>query len=184
MAQSKVLPSVEYLRKRLRYDPETGRLFWKDSGQVTRGKNTGRSGKEAFTTVMGAGYRQGTVDGVRYYAHRVAYAIYYGAWPTNQIDHVNGVRGDNRIINLRVATNQENSRNRLMYENNTSGTTGVCWHKAAAKWMAYIVVDGKQKYLGVFSSFEKAIEARTEAIKQYGFTDRHGKPINVGEACD
>lgn len=170
----KNLPSIDYLHKRLRYEPETGKLFWRDCDEMPRWWRTRWAGKEAFTHVNSHGYRTGRIDGVTFKAHRVIWAIHYVEWPDEQIDHINGVRDDNRISNLRVVTNQENQRNASMRSNNTSGVCGVRWHKAAGKWQARIMVDGRYKHLGLFSSFDAAAEARAEASRQHGFTDRHG----------
>lgn len=71
-----------------------------------------------------------------------------------------------------------------MPKNNTSSVTGVVWDKAAHKWKVQIQVDNRTLHLGRFSTFEEAAEARKTAAKKYGFTERHGLPTNVGEACD
>ena len=181
---AKPLPSIEYLRKRLRYEPDTGKLFWLDYDGMPNSWRTRYVGKEAFTTVSSTGYRTGRIDNSPYKAHRVAWAIYHGEEPTDQLDHINGMKADNRIVNLRIVTCQENQRNANMSKNNTSGITGVYWHKNKQKWQALVVVDGRSKYLGRFDTLEEAAIARAEASRLYGFTERHGLPTNVGEACD
>ena len=183
MRGTRVLP-INYLRKRLRYEPDTGKFFWLDYEGKSQNWRTRYVGKEAFTTDNGAGYRQGCIDSGLYLAHRVAYAIYHGEWPTDQIDHINGVKADNRITNLRIVTNQENCRNVSMRGDNTSGVTGVYWHKNGQKWCARIKIDGKYIHLGLFDTLEEAAAVRKAASEKYGFTDRHGLPTNVGEACD
>jgi len=170
----KDLPTIEYLHKRLRYEPETGKLFWRDCEEMPKKWRTRYAGREAFTAVNNHGYRQGAIDDVRFSVHRVIWALHTGEWPADQIDHINGVRDDNRISNLRVVTNKENQRNRSMQRNNTSGVCGVYWNKAKGKWQARIMVDGRYKCLGLFSSFDAAAAARAEASRQHGFTDRHG----------
>ena len=170
---TKELPAVDYLRKRLRYEPETGKLFWLDCDDMPNSWRLRFAGKEAFTSVCG-GYRTGSIKYLGFRAHRVAWAIHYGEWPSNQIDHINGVRIDNRIENLRVVTSQENMRNIKMFNTNTSGVTGVSWVKAREKWMAMISVEGRNKNLGYFQSIDDAKAARAEASTRYGFTKRHG----------
>lgn len=170
----KNLPSIDYLHKRLRYEPETGKLFWRDCEEMPKKWRTRYAGNEAFTSANGHGYRKGSIYGVMFQAHRVIWAIHYGEWPSDQIDHINGVRNDNRISNLRVVTNQENGRNSSMRSDNTSGVCGVCWHKASGKWHAHIMVDGRSKHLGLFPTIAAAAAARAEASRRYGFTDRHG----------
>ena len=183
MRETNTLP-IEYLRERLRYEPDTGRLFWLDYEDMSKSWRTRWAGKDAFTTVNSEGYHIGTIDRVPLRAHRVIWALANSEWPTNQIDHINNIKTDNRITNLRVVTNQENNRNMPMRCNNTSGVTGVNWHKPLHKWRAQIKIDGRTKHLGYFETLEEAAEARKEASKKYGFSERHGTPTNVGEACD
>ena len=102
----KDLPTPATLRKLLSYDPDTGLMTWKRRpleafATEPAGKtwNTHFSGKPAFTSIHDRGYMQGYIHDKIYYAHRVAYAIYHGSWPVMGVDHVNGVRSDNRIEN-------------------------------------------------------------------------------------
>ena len=179
------LPSPEVLRQLLRYEPDTGKLFWKERGvewfrglnpERTRNAwNTMNAGEEAFTALT-AGYRQGSLIGFHLMGHRVAWAIHHGAWP-DQIDHVNGNRSDNRIVNLRNVSVAENNKNLGMRRNNTSGRTGVYWHKPSSRWVAHIVVDGRVTSLGSFIEREDAISARVKAERTYGYHPNHGGRI-------
>ena len=90
-----------------------------------------------------------------------------------EIDHINGDRYDNRIINLKEATTSENNRNRRITDRNTSGYVGVV--KQGDKWYAYIKVDGKKIHLGTYNTKDEAIQARKQAEKKYGFHENHGK---------
>ena len=83
------------------------------------------------------------------------------------VDHIDRNRLNNHISNLRYATNSENSMNRSKCSNNTSGTTGVNFHKTNNKWRARITKDGARKNLGSFDSKEEAIEARNKAEEKY-----------------
>lgn len=83
------------------------------------------------------------------------------------IDHKNHNTTDNRKRNLRIVTSSNNSMNHVKRKDNTSGVTGVRWHKATDKWQSDIYVNGKNIYLGVFSDKNKAIAARKEAEKKY-----------------
>lgn len=112
--------------------------------------------------------------GVYYRAHRVAWAITHGEWPTSDIDHINGVRDDNRICNLRAVTRSQNRRNSSMRSDNKSGITGVALDKKFNVWRAQIHVDGKHITLGAFPTFEAAVGARRKAALKHGFTERHG----------
>jgi hypothetical protein len=167
--------SIDYLRQRLRYEPETGKLYWLGYEDMPRRWLTRYSGREAFTTQHSKGYKTGYVDTATLFAHRVAWALYYGGWPTKQIDHINGVRHDNKISNLRVVSCQENNRNAKRREDNTSSVCGVYRKKSGGRWVAQIKVYGKQKYLGCFDTLEEATKVRKEAEVKYEFHENHGR---------
>lgn len=169
---------IDYLRERLHYDPETGKLFWKDCEAMPKYWRTRWANKEAFTTLK-LGYLSGMVCSIEFGAHRAAWAVHYGKWPDGEIDHINGVRTDNRISNLREVSHQENMKNATMKKNNTSGVTGVFWHKPRKKWQVRIWVDQKNKSLGYYDTIEEATKVRQEANEKYGFTERHGKPLDT-----
>ena len=95
-------------------------------------------------------------------------------WPV-EVDHINGIRTDNRIENLREVTRRENMRNKRVSVANSSGITGVGWSSAKQKWRACIKVDGKFIHLGYFEEKRAAIAAREEANRKYGFHENHGK---------
>lgn len=153
----------ELLRQLFLYDPETGLLAWK--------KNPS---KEALKTVDNRGYKVGGVLGMHFQAHRVVWAMHYGEWP-NKIDHINGDRLDNRIVNLRNVDFRENARNRQLSSSNKSGHYGVVWLPDLNKWRAMIGVDKKRISLGLYEKKEDAISARADANKKYGFHPNHGR---------
>lgn len=183
----KSLPSPELLRKLLRYEPDTGKLFWRErtpdmfEGNKVRAElgcarwNGKNAGKQAFTANGSRGYKVGAVFGTMYLAHRVIWAIFYGHWPKDQIDHINGDRTDNRIENLRDVSLAENRKNMKIPSHNSSGIIGVHWHRAASKWTAQIKVDGCTKHLGLFEGINEAIAARKAAEVKYGFHENHGR---------
>ena len=181
MTNTKSLPSIDYLRKRLRYEPETGKLFWLGYEGMPKRWRTRHAGNEAFTSYNSSGYLCGSIDNQCFRSHRIAWVLHYGEWPTGQIDHINGVRDDNRISNLRAVSNQENQKNKAMVSNNTSGVTGVSWFKVRRKWKAHIKVDGRYLHLGYFDFIEEAAAARKEAATKYGFTERHGTKVEEVE---
>lgn len=175
------LPSPELLRKLLRYEPETGKLFWLPRpiemfATVGAGKiwNSRYPGKEAFTADNGTGYRHGEVNGKTLRSHRVIWAIVHGTWPTGDIDHINGVKTDNRIANLRDVSSSINQRNAKKRDDNTSGYNGVSRYRQSGKWQAHITIDGKNKHLGYFDTPDDAVAARAAAERGLGFTERHG----------
>ena len=173
------LITQEIVREFLDYDPETGILTWKNrdrkwfpSDGIYKSWNTRVAGKEAFTRLHTKGYLQGAIFHKTYKAHRIIWLYMKGEWP-DQIDHINHNKEDNRWYNLREVSNQENSKNQSQYITNTSGCTGVYWHKQGRKWVAQIKVDD-YVYLGRFDLLEDAISARKVAEIKYGFHKNHG----------
>lgn len=123
----------------------------------------------------GRGYLSGSGGKYRYkYLHRVI-ADRMGLDMSKQIDHINGIKHDNRRENLRSATNTQNQHNVGRNSKNTSGFKGVSWCKANNKWRAYIKINGKPKYLGVFETPELAHEAYKQAAIKH-----HGEFANTG----
>lgn len=173
-------PTPEQLRQLLRYEPDTGKLFWLPRPESMfkkprRGKswNTQNANKEAFKA-FGKRYKVGCIFRRSYLAHRVAYAVYHGHWPKEQIDHINGDGFDNRITNLREASPTENMRNKRMHKTNTSGHNGVYFCDTNKNWRSFIYIGNKRKDLGRFTNIEDAIAARKAAEEGHGFTERHG----------
>lgn len=185
------LPSPELLRKLLRYDPDTGKLFWVErtpdmflDGAKSASHNcaawNGRSaGREAFATVREDGYLHGRILGRLMLAHRVIFAMHHGVWPENEVDHINGDRTENRIHNLRGATKIENMRNMKRSSANKSGKTGVHWCKREEKWVAQIRDASGQRCLGYFKEKSSAIEVRVEAERRIGYHSNHGRYSSV-----
>jgi hypothetical protein len=182
---NKSLPSPELLRKLLRYDPDTGKLYWRErtsqvmpDGNYRRRWNNRFSGKEAMTAPDGHGYFVGRIFGKKHLAHRVIWAMVNNEWPIEDIDHINGSRGDNRIENLRHVSRVENSRNSAMKSNNTSGVVGVSWSRRDKRWRAGICIDGKEIFIGNFIDKADAIKARKNAEVAAGFHPNHGRKSN------
>jgi len=172
------LPSPETLRQLLRYEPETGKLFWRERGpewfkggqslgDAKKTWNKRFSGKEAFTAVCGSGYHHGTVFGSFLMAHRVSWAVYYGRWPDNEIDHINCNKLDNRICNLREATRSENQRNTRVHKDSKSGVKGVYYYPPTKRWVAKIRVNGVNTHIGYFETMELARDAYRDADKRF-----------------
>src|SRR5712664_3026918 len=119
----KTILTAERLRELLNYDPETGIFRW---DVVRRGCGIG---KEAGTSVS-AGYRQISIDRRAYSEHRLARLYVHGHWPLDEIDHINGVRDDNRLSNLRQATRSENAQNQRRAQSRSKiGILGVTLHR-------------------------------------------------------
>ncbi|GAB2471841.1 HNH endonuclease [Comamonas humi] len=142
---------IEKLREKLAYDPETGLLTWIE-------KAPGRSRSKSAGNPNGSGYIQICVDGTRFKAHRVAWAIHFGQWPSGQIDHINGNRSDNRLCNLRDVSPALNAQNRHVATSD-SAPMGTTFHKRDKRWIAQIYIDGKQTHIGSFDTADQAHEA-------------------------
>ena len=169
------LPSPCYIRQRMRYDPDTGKLYWLPRERPGSERWNGRyAGREAFTAIRNTGYFHGRLDGACYQAHRIAWVLHYGEWPRGQVDHVNHIKTDNRISNLRDVTHQQNHRNIPQSRKNTSGQTGVHWNRKDEVWEAYIMVDYRKRHLGRFREKADAVLARKRAEAEFGFHENHG----------
>ena len=157
----------EYKFKRLlKYNPKTGEFIWLKS------KGSNKAGDIAGGLING--YVKIKVNNRNHYAHRLAWFYVYGAWPENQIDHINHDRSDNRIDNLREVTGKENSKNQKMHITNSSGVTGVYWRKDRSKWRAAIHVNNIFIGLGSYIDKFEAICARKSAEVLYGYHPNHG----------
>lgn len=152
--------TAERLRELLHYNPETGVFTWRVSNS-----NRAPAGSVAGTA-HGAGYRELSLDGGRYLEHRLAWFYVHGVWPTAGIDHRDGDRVNNRLLNLREATKAENQQNRAAQANNKSGFVGVSWYKRGHAWVAQIGVGGRQRRIGLFDTPEAAHAAYLAAKKQ------------------
>jgi len=159
MANDNITP--QRLREVLDYNPETGVFTW----LVNRKGNGARIGKLA-TAKNKSGYGVIAIDHVRYRAHRLAWLYVHGSWPSNFVDHINGDRADNRIVNLREATNAENLQNmRKARRDSSHGFLGVTRHSVNDSWVAQICAAGKRFHLGSFKTVEEARAAYLGAKK-------------------
>ena len=130
------------------------------SGEFTR-----KVGKNKVGSLDKDGYLCIKVSNKTYKAHRLAWYLHYGDWPKDQLDHINGVRDDNRIENLREVTSQQNNFNRKPNSNSTSNYKGVSWCKRDKVWVSQIVVSGKNTRLGNFRSEIEAATAYDNAAR-------------------
>lgn len=139
----------------LSYDPLTGFFTWK----IKRQSNS-KIGDIAGH-VLKNGYRSMRIDNQRFYAHRLTWFYMFKEWPNNQIDHINMLKDDNRISNLREANNSQNRMNRGPQKNNKSGLKGVFYY--FGKWRASINLEKKKIHLGTFNSKMEAYNAYCKA---------------------
>lgn len=146
-----------------------GRLTWR----IKPCKNMKKSSPAG--TMRNDGYLQVRFMNKIHLVHRIVWEMFNGQIPYGmQIDHINHIRSDNRIQNLRMVTKISNGRNLTKKINNTSGVTGVSWSKSRAKWRVQIMVDRKSIHIGYFNDFDSAMAARLSANERYGFHKNHG----------
>lgn len=184
------LPSPEVLRQLLDYDPETGILTWKYRDvswfrpSATRSAvhvcalwNSRYAGKPALTGHWGLGYRAGSVLGVRVKAHRACWAIHYGKWPSEDIDHDDGDSSNNRIRNLFDRTTQQNCMNAAPHRKKSDLPPGVKFYpkRKGRRYQARIGLRGKSLSLGYHDTAEAAHAAYLAAADKHGFSRRHGR---------
>lgn len=149
----------ERLMQFFAYNADTGVFTFKTRhGGVDIGQSAG--------SVCRRGYIYISIDGKKFAAHRLAWLYVYGEFPHNEVDHINRVKSDNRICNLRAVTRLENRQNITAYRNNTSGFKGVTWHKAGKKWCAQIQVSGKNRHLGLYKNIEDAKRSYIKAAAE------------------
>lgn len=144
------------LKECLSYNPETGEfraLF--TSGARRAGDIADARHPKGYTAI--------TLDGGRYLAHRLAWLYVHGQFPPEDIDHINGVKSDNRICNLRAANRSQNMANIGALSNSKSGIRGVRFYSRTSRWIASIRADGKTTHLGYFATAEEAAQAYREA---------------------
>lgn len=161
----KEIPDIDILTELFDLDTFMGVLIRKSTGTP-------------ITSVhKSSGYVNVTIGRLIFKAHRIIWAIYNGVVPDPEcdIDHLNGIRCDNRPCNLRLVSASSNMKNSKQYKHNTSGITGVSWEKTHKKWRASINIGKKRVNLGRFDDVSDAIRARRKAEVENGYTDRHGK---------
>lgn len=152
MTQDRSIP-LELANAMLVYNPDTGEFRWRvDPRRVGMkpGDVAGSKRSDGYIAIM--------LKGKSYYAHRVAWLIYHGIWPGMMIDHANGIRSDNRISNLRLATRAQNSSNRKRNKNSTCPYKGITRTKGG-KWIGTIRHAGVANYLGTYDTPEEAHDA-------------------------
>lgn len=155
-----------------RYNYETGVLYWRRriNGNIPKTLEAGTQNKSNSD-----GYLNVSVNGRDYKVHRVVMLMCYGFYGEGlDVDHINHIRNDNRLVNLRFVTRRENQRNQSLSSKNTSGVTGVHFSKARKKYMVQIGVNRKVICLGYFDTLEEAAAARAEANVKFKFNSNHG----------
>ena len=154
--------TAEEAKKVWNYDPESGILTWKNPCN----RKSQFIGKRAGYTDP-IGYTYVSFKNSRYLLHRIIWLIVTGKWPENEIDHINGIKNDNKLENLREATSVQNKMNCEKRKRNKSGYKGVSWDKQKQKWRAQISIRGKRLHLGYFDNKGLAAYEYNLAAKKY-----------------
>ena len=175
---------LEDAAKALDYEPSTGTFRWKAKPVVSREAarwNTRYAAQEAGT-VERQGYvrilfqLEGRKHKIR--AHRLAWFMSTGKVPVGEIDHINQIKGDNRIENLRDVSRSQNQRNGTRKKTNSSGIPGVGWHKQRQKWCAQAACIGKRsRHIGLFDNKDDAERAVLAFRAAHGYTETHGREL-------
>jgi len=149
------------------FEYRDGVLYWKvaKSNNVKVGDVAG--------SLNGRGYLYTRINSKKYLTHRIIFLMHHGYLPYC-LDHIDGNKINNRIENLRPATTSENCRNSRIGKNNTSGFKGVSWYAPCKKWKARLMINKKEKYIGLFKTLEEAVEAVKKAREElHGEFARH-----------
>lgn len=162
------------------YHPETGAFTWKPrSEKFFRSAGYAKSWNEKFAGRVVAGVTNGKGYALlefrrkRVLAHRAAWALVHGEYPSGSIDHIDGERLNNRLTNLRDVSHSVNMRNQKLNRNNKTGFSGIFWN--GTSYEAGIKFKKRKIHLGKFSTLEKAVDARKDAEKRLGFHPNHGR---------
>lgn len=152
--------TAQRLRELLSYDATTGRFTW----LVSRPGTFAGSVAGHLDSRSSSGYRTICINWKTHREHRLAWLYMTGEWPVSLIDHINGVRDDNRWCNLREANKSQNGQNRYKARSDSaSPLIGASWISAKGKWCATIKVNGKQKFIGLFATDIEAHRAYVQA---------------------
>ena len=163
--------TFEKAKELFTYDRETGIIKWRKRFNPKQRADL----VAGCTRFNDDGYTQIGINGKLYPAHRIAMLLAYGFYGDGlEVDHINHIRDDNRLANIRFVTKSGNRRNQSRSSKNTSGVAGVYYYKAKRKYVAQIKVDGVNIYLGIFVTLEEATEARKAAEIKYKFNANHG----------
>lgn len=171
-AEKEAACSPEYVAQILYVDPEDPQelLRWR----APHPKSNARVGDVAGGLAAG-GYLRVRIGGVLYFAHRLRWALAYGAWPVGQLDHIDGDPSNNRLGNLREVSNKENSRNRRRLAWTTAPIPGVFWARLTSRWRVRIYGDTGPRHLGYFDNLLDAVAARYRAERELGYHPNHGR---------
>jgi hypothetical protein len=155
--KAKELPPLDVLRVRLNYDPSTGEVTYRVSvSRRKAGEPAGTKNKRGYSSIV--------INGNHFLLHRIVYSLYHQEvlQPDDIIDHIDRNPENNKIDNLRKVSKSQNSFNKKKDNRNTSGHTGICWHKGAQRWAVKV----GRTHIGKYKTLEEAIEIREKVVTQ------------------
>jgi hypothetical protein len=161
---------LNVLKEYLHYNPDTGDFIWVKSPAYFL-----QTGNIAGHISKSTGYSIVKLKGIKYKAHKLAWLFSYGTWPKSKIDHIDCIKHNNILSNLREVTDSQSSCNIKRNSLNSSGVKNIGWHKGSNRWRVRIAVKGKPAYCGYFSSLEEA-----EKIAIAKRIELHGEYVNHG----
>lgn len=161
------MEQLSKIKESLSYCPDSGFLYWlrDPKNQQRKGDRAGNLRKDGYTAVE--------LNGKGCVAHRIAWFLHYGEWPTKQIDHINGFRSDNRIVNLRLATPRANSSNRK--EHRSGRLIGACFDKESGRYLSSIY-SNRNIYLGRYNTEQEAHDMYNKALKHLHLAENLSNP--------
>jgi len=164
------------------FDPITQNMFWKHRASEyfkdpnrSFSWNAKNEGKQCFNYLDVNGYLRGVIFKHKIPKHRLIWLFSYGRWPNGFIDHINGIKTDNRLVNLREVTSKENSKNRAISKSNSTGHMNVYNAKRQGAYRVAFCIDGKYKSLGVYDNIQDAVDVRNKNYISMGFNENHGR---------
>ena len=163
--------TVERVRELFNYDPDRGVL----TRRITVSENARENDSPGF---IKKGYLVIRVSGKDYFAHRLIWLHQHGKFPEGPLDHINRVKTDNRLSNLREVTPSQNMQNTNEACHNTSGTKGVVWVKETQKWRVKIRLENQRFHLGNFDSYDEAVSVY-QGARSLLHTHRPTDPCNI-----
>lgn len=144
------LLNQKQIQKLLNYNSDTGVFKWKIKRKNLFDKKAGCLCKDGYIIIK--------INQISYRAHRLAWLYVYGKFPDKYIDHINRIKDDNRICNLRDVNHSINCHNIKLQKDNTSGYKGICWDKQMKMWKARISFNNKRINLGYYNDIKDAIK--------------------------
>jgi hypothetical protein len=152
------------------------KFIYKDGNLIRKTRTRGGKIGAIVGCDSGQGYIRVYWKSKLIFAHKAIWIMHNGEIPDGmQIDHINGIRSDNRLENLRLVTHKENHKNKKTPNTNTSGIVGVDYKKERDRWRATIFDENRRIFLGYFKEFDKAVKARKKAEKVYSYHPNHGR---------